>query len=176
MNHLLGKEILARDDPDLHTPPPQPESDEESEILDEPSYINYIKNATVTDMEPFIDSPVVEAIHKFKHRDALYQAFEADPSSLPKFYKDIEILHTDIHKDGKIISVIYIPDIPTLEKQDEFGIQISDSLREAMIRQFHKGLMGHAGYKKVYQKMQSKFFWLGMYRDIKKFCEEYTSC
>src|SRR5690349_3845243 len=62
MNHLLGKEILARDNPDPQTPPPQPETDEESEILDKSSYLNYIKNASVADMAPLIDSSVVEAI------------------------------------------------------------------------------------------------------------------
>ena len=65
---------------------------------------------------------MVEAIRKFKYRDTLYQVFESDHSSLPKFYKDIEIIHIDIKQNSKVISIIYIPNIPTLEKYDKFGI------------------------------------------------------
>eukprot|EP00045_Choanoeca_perplexa_P014761 m.175656 g.175656 ORF g.175656 m.175656 type:complete len:94 (+) comp16786_c2_seq1:53-334(+) len=65
---------------------------------------------------------------------------------------------------------------PSFEAEERLVIPVG-STRIKLLQEHHEaGLSGHLGYKRQRQQMLRRYWWIGIDRDLKKFCRQCETC
>ena len=129
-----------------------------------------------------------ETVKKEKFREFLenhpdFQTIQSEDSAIQNIVK---ILEDPTHPNHANVSKFYVLDDGLLYRVTEptkcencVGMQlvIPEFLQKPLIDEVHSGYFGgHLGIDKTYDKLRSRYFWSGMYRDVVEFLQNCAAC
>ena len=124
-----------------------------------------------------------EKLREFLEDRPDFKAIQSEDSEVQRI---IEILKNEDHPNYADLSRYYHVEDGLLYRVSEptkcdnyVGLQlvIPKFLQQPLIDEIHSGYFGgHLGIDKTYDKLRSRFYWSGMYRDVVKFLKGCVAC
>ena len=123
---------------------------------------------------------------KFREFLESHPDFSVVQSEDPEIQRIVKVLNDPSHSSYADISRYYVMEdgivyrITDPEKCESFsGLQlvIPEFLQKPLIEEIHSGYFGgHLGVDKTYDKVRSRYYWSGMYRDVVQYLKTCVAC